>query len=189
MRCRVRSDFRDHQNEKGYAVVNYRGDGPEIQEDPAFHRRSWTVQRAGWMAMVVLVVAGMLGLLGGEGPFVDNRAGGSEHGIVVEYQKFIRKRSPTDLRIHVLPDAAESSDIAIWIDRAYLERFEVQYINPEPASVATSDTHLIYTFELSEPGQAANLTFNIESESFGMPDAWIGIDGREPVEFRQIIYP
>jgi hypothetical protein len=160
-----------------------------IGEDPEFQRRSWAIQRVGWAVMAALLVAGMLGILGGAGPFVDATAGGQEYGITVDYQQYIRKRAPTNLRLHILPGAVDSTEVNISIDRVFLERFEIVYINPEPSQIAAGDSVMTYTFLLSNPNEETTVTFNIQAERFGKATGHIGLQDLPPVEISQITYP
>ena len=59
----------------------------EISQDLTFQRRSWIVQRVGWVMLALLILAALGGLFG-PGPLSRARAGPHDGPLWVEYQRF-----------------------------------------------------------------------------------------------------
>jgi hypothetical protein len=163
--------------------------GLNLEEDEVFRRRFYRAQRVVWAAMILFLLAGMLGLLGGAGPLVYNVAGTNANGLAVDYPRFLRNRAPIDLVIHVDAESTTSGRVSIEIDRTYIERYDIQYINPEPAEVQAGERSMMYVFDLLDQGQATSITFSMQPERFGYAVGHIGLDGKPEVEFWQVIYP
>ena len=48
----------------------------ELDDDPAFQRRLWVVERAGWASIALLLLGALLGFFGSAGPLGDGRSRG-----------------------------------------------------------------------------------------------------------------
>jgi hypothetical protein len=163
--------------------------GLDLGEDEAFRRRFYKAQQSVWIVMILFLLAGMLGLLGGAGPLVYDVAGTNANGLTVDYPRFLRNRAPIDLVLHVEAASTTSGRISIDIERAYIERFDIQFINPEPAEVQAGARSMTYAFDLADQGQATSITFSMQPERFGYVVGHIGLDEKPEVEFWQVIYP
>lgn len=156
----------------------------EISQDLGWQRRSWRVQRVAWGLLVVFLAAAALGLLGGDGPFREATAGPSA---AIEYDRFTRLGSPTELRITPPANAASPEEVEIAVAGDYLGEFEITSVLPEPASVRTAEDELIYTFAAGEsPGAIA---FSLEPRKPGVQSGEVRIGAGEPVRFSQVVYP
>ena len=158
----------------------------EVGQDLKFQRRQWTIQRVSWIVMVVVVIAGLLGLLG-SGPLSD--ASAEDGPLQLDYGRFERKRKPTQLRIQVAAGTAQEGQFMLWLDEQYLQRVEIQNISPEPEQFQAGSDRTVYVFQVSDPSQPANVSFDIEPIAFGTFKGRLGlVDGPE-IEFTQFVYP
>jgi hypothetical protein len=159
----------------------------EIDEDLAFQRRSWAVQRAGWVAMGSVLVLAAAGLLG-SGPL--SRQNVVVPGLSVEYKRFTRYETPETLTVRVDPAATRAPDVRLWVDRRYLERVVVESVVPAPLRVEAAAEQLVYVFPMSRPGERITIAFRLQAEHIGPAQGRIGLVGAEPVAaFRQFVYP
>jgi hypothetical protein len=106
----------------------------EIEQNLAQQRREWTIQRIGWVVMVLLALAALLGLFGG-GPFSEGTAGDRDGPLWVEYPRFARLQAPAELRLHVGSEAVPGNEARVWLDRDFIENVQIQHITPEPDRV------------------------------------------------------
>ncbi|HXW04799.1 MAG TPA: hypothetical protein VD833_06185 [Vicinamibacterales bacterium] len=130
----------------------------EIDQDLVFQRREWRVQRVGWWALCLFVVAALAGVFG-EGPISRTRAEGT--GLSAEYDRFIRTGRPTRLTASWSPAGGEAS---LRLDRAYFDRVRLEQVTPAPLQVeiGASDVRLRFA-----AGGARPFTVVVEIEPLG----------------------
>src|SRR4051812_19112914 len=94
----------------------------EVAEDLRVQRRNWAFAAAGSAVMVMVALAGLLGLFGGAGPLSRATVGDQKDTIYVqEYERFLRFGKPTTLHVSVDTTAADvGGAIRLWINREYL---------------------------------------------------------------------
>jgi hypothetical protein len=158
------------------------------KEDLRYHERYWNLQVAGWFGVLAIIAAALTGVFGGGGTF--SRASIEGPGLRVEYSRFERMSSPTDLTLTIFRPPGSDVPNRIWISRAYLDSFEVSSITPRPESQSVESDRIIYSF-----GPAANDTERIvirmqtDAGVFGLLTGQTGVAGGASVWFRQVIWP
>jgi hypothetical protein len=158
--------------------------GPEdLERQLRFHRLEWRVQRIGWIFVAVFLALAFAGLFGG-GPLSHARAEAATGRI--EYERFVRSGSPTELVVTPASGAQQGvSRIAIAAD--YLAAFRVQRVTPEPRTVRMAGGQLIYEFAASSSGAA--ISFDIDPQELWRHRAVVHIDDGPPLEIWQLTYP
>jgi hypothetical protein len=168
------------------ATVDRVGD-LEIPHDMAFQEREWTVQRAGWAAMLLIALVALTGLLGAV-PLSQATAG--ENGpLRVTFPRFAHVQTPTELRVVIAPGAVTGNEVRVWLNRAFLDHNEIRMVVPEPDRVEVAADRLSYVFLVTDPAQETQLTFYVEPSSLGRHPGEISLDGGTPVAFSQFVYP
>jgi len=160
----------------------------EIEQDPGFLRRSWRVQRAGWIGMGAMLVLALAGLLG-SGPL--SRRDVTIPGFLrVEYQRFARYDAPQTLTVRLEPAATNAAYVRVWLDRRYLDGSKVETISPPPIRVEDAGDRLVYVFALARPGTPATVVFALQARQIGSMSGRVGLDGGQAfAPFRQFVYP
>jgi len=69
----------------------------QINEDMEFQRRSWIVQRVGWLVFALVILLAALGLFG-DGILSDAKAGQEEGALWLEYPRFKRFEDEFQMR-------------------------------------------------------------------------------------------
>jgi hypothetical protein len=160
----------------------------EIDQDLTYLRRSWRVQRAGWLAMAVVLALALAGLLG-SGP-LSRREVGVPGLLQVEYERFARYEAPQTLTVRVDPAATHTGEIRLWVDRRYLEHARIETITPEPSRVESAADRLVYVFAMNRPGEPATIAFGLQAERIGRISGRVGLEDAEAAApFRQLVYP
>lgn len=160
----------------------------EIHQDLAFEARNWRLQRLGWMAMAVFILAGLLGLLG-RGPLASARAASAGGLLQVEDQRFARHGSPAELWITVAPKALGAGPVAVVVSRPFLQGLEMQAIEPPPASAVAGGDEVVYTFNVDRD-TPARILFRVIPDRYLWRHAEIRLrDARDRVHFRQFVFP
>jgi hypothetical protein len=159
----------------------------EINQDLRFQRRMWALQRIGWAVMALVVLVGLLGLFG-TGPLSSATAGQEEGPLFVEeYERFVRFRIPTTLQVRL--DPLGTGEARLWLDREYLEGVQLQTVTPEPDSVEAGPDGFTYVFKVNDPNRPTSVTFHLQPETIGRLEGRVVLDGGEPVDFEQFVYP
>jgi len=158
----------------------------EIGQDLEHEKRSWLVQRAFSILMVLAILAALAGAVG-SGPLshrVLTQSGGS---LSVEYERFIRFTGPHELVVRLAP--AQGGSARVWLGRDYLEEMEIENVVPEPEHVEAGADRLMYVFPLVSPGNPTAVTFHLKPHHIGPTTATVGRDGEPPLRFRQFVLP
>ena len=159
----------------------------EIGEDEAFERRSFTVQRAGWVLMAALVVAAAAGLFG-SGPLA--RATAAAPGaFTIEYERLTRYQSEQTLHVHLEPAVTRSPETRLWVNREFLDSSRIDTVVPAPLRVEGRADRLDYVFHMARPGDRLVIAFNIQAEQIGLVAGRIGVNDTHELAFRQLVYP
>lgn len=153
-----------------------------VSEEIRFEKKEWTAQRIGWIAMGVILVAALLGLLGG-GPLGRATAGDERSGLWVQYDRFARNTARSELTIHV----ERGREIRLWISNDYLRSMQVKEILPEPDEVRSLPDRMLFVFHAVQA--PAVILVSMETRRVGRVPAQIGLENGPRVQFRQFIYP
>jgi hypothetical protein len=158
----------------------------ELDRDLTFQHREWTIQRAGWLVMLAIIVAALIGLLG-SGPLSSATA---EAGpLQLEYSRFERRHAPSELEVTVSNDAESQDQIEVWISTDYLASTEITSIVPEPEEVSEADEQMIYRFSIDDQAQTPTIRFALEYDDPGPTTGRMGMIGGPELTFWQFIYP
>ena len=166
----------------------HRRNGLEIDEDLEFQRRSWKAQRVGWMVMGLVALTALLGLFG-SGPLSSATAGDAGSPLRVEYERFARHAAPSLLRIHPSAGVVRDGQTRIQINRAWLDRVQVQQITPQPERVETAGEWVIYAFNATDPNHPGPIAYHVTMRRFGLILGRVGTDTGYEVSFHQYVYP
>lgn len=160
----------------------------EIDEDRAYQRLFWTIQRFGWVGMGLLVLAGLAGLLG-PGPLSSTTVG--DAALRVEYDRFGQWVAGTTLRVRVERPPAGEGEVRVFLNAAYLKDMLIERVTPEPERVEGGEEGHVYVFNLAEPGRGLDASFHLRPERAGAfrGEVRLGGAGAARVEFDQFIYP
>jgi hypothetical protein len=131
-----------------------------------------------------LLIAIALGLLG-KGPLSEAGVGSSEDAIQMKYERFMRHRSPDNLRLTVQPS---SDTVRVMLDSQYARRIEIEKITPEPEHVISGPDATTFVFNAGSSGQM-HAQFYIRPEKVGKLEGWIAVEGKPRHTFSQFVYP
>jgi hypothetical protein len=160
----------------------------EVDEDMAWQRRTWAIQRIGWFAMGVLVLSALTGVFG-YGALSWQQASDPAGLVGIEYERFQRQGSEFTLRVDVAPEATTGDAIPLRVSGSFLDAVEVKGIVPEPRESRSLGPDVEYVFPVAAPGQPATIRFALKLREVGSHTAEIGLTGREPARFTQFVYP
>lgn len=157
----------------------------DINEDLPFQRKEWIAERIGWVAGLIILALALIGLFGG-GPLAMATVSDDSDTLSVEYDRIVRKLSPTDLAISV---PAEQPEVSLWIDRSFLDRVTVEGVAPEPQEVVAGGGRVVYRFAVEPSGTPVVIRFSFEHEHMGLIDTRLGLIDGPALAFRTLVLP
>ncbi len=160
----------------------------EISQDLQMQRRIWMLQRVGWGAIALVLLAMLLGLTG-RGPLSSATAGQPGAALQVEYERFARFSAPAPLKIRLGPGVARDGKARIWFSHDYIESITIEQISPEPSSMKVLPDRHLYEFELPNPQGEATIMLHTKPQKIGSLTGKIGIMDGPVLSFQHIVYP
>lgn len=162
--------------------------GIELPDDMEFQRKSWRVQRMGWVAMLAIAIAALFGLFG-NGPLSSAQAGDAGTGLSISYERFTRKGAQHSIDLEAGATSVVADSVRIWIARGWLDANRVVGITPEPARSDALPDRIVYTFNAAQSGQPVAIRFELEAQWLGRRRGSAGIVRGPTVHFGQFAYP
>lgn len=160
---------------------------PPIEQDLTFQRRFWKIQRIAWMIMGAALVAALLGFLG-HGPFSRATLGGPDDPLRLDYDRLAQYEVASELSLRLLAQGGKPA--AVWIDREYLTKVQLDGIVPAPERTELSADRVTYLFALSSSGdQPVVITLYVRMKEAGRVRGAIGVAGGGSLSFRQFVFP
>jgi hypothetical protein len=159
----------------------------DLAQDLDHQQRDWLIQRAGWVAMALIVVGALLGLFGA-GPLSTAHVTGDQ-GLRGEYRRFWRMQSPMTLRVTLPASARHDRERAVRVDRGYFDAVRITYVNPPPERVEAGNGELRYVFAISNSLDPVTVSFTLEAPTPGAFEGRAALDAGPWVGFSQFIYP
>lgn len=120
----------------------------ELEEDRAFQRKFWMVERVAWSGYGLVLALALLGLTGGGGPLAEGRFE-SAHG-AIDYPRVARWQAVDRMRVELAPAAGPQAEIEL--DQSFVRTFEITDIEPEPSSAVATPAGVRYRFDVDGGG-------------------------------------
>jgi len=159
----------------------------QIDQDVEFQLREWRMERMGWVALAGFVVAAAVGVFG-DGPLSRASASDDSGQLVIRYERFVRASASSELHLQVVASAANSGEITIWADPAYLGDVEVSSIVPEPKRVEQHGRHIVYVFAVAATAEPSEIAFRYKPARAGRLYGSFGVSEGAPVALRQFAF-
>ena len=140
-----------------------------VYEDTRFQNISWTLQRVGWVAVVLIALAALTGVL--SHGFLSN-AVARQNGfpLTVSYERF--QRMTVLYRFDVAMPRGAGDEIRLTFNKAFWDLYEIDSVQPQPARSNSSDGVFTMTFDAPERG--FNAVVWARPRSFGYAPLEIG---------------
>lgn len=158
----------------------------EVDEDPDFERREWTVQRVAWILLVIFVLAALAGFFG-HGPAALAYLGQEGEPFEMKYSRFARFKAPIDLDVKLRPAAGQAPQL--WFSSNYLKSLRIEHVSPEPAQTQVNGDGVLYTFEAAEAEQPIEVSVHSVAEGMGRLSGRAGPSKESAQAFWQFVYP
>lgn len=160
----------------------------QVSEDMDLQRRTWRIERVGWIVMALVVLAALFGLFS-TGPLSTATARDPAGLVSVEYDRFARHIAPSTLRVEVSAGAAAGDRIALRMNRDLAEAIRIEQMQPQPEQAKATPDGTIFVFNLAEQDQPGRVRFAIRPEAIGLLRGELGVAGQPPARLTQFVYP
>jgi hypothetical protein len=160
--------------------------GLQIARHEVFQQREWKAQRAGWVAIVLFVLAALVGLLG-RGPLSWATATSQDGLVEVDYQRFTHLEADDMISIVVAPAAVTGDTVEIELAEEWLRSVEVRGMTPEPQEQVATPYGVRLTVS-AEPGSEVSIQIGFRATEIGSVDAGIRFQD-QTLPFDQFTYP
>lgn len=157
----------------------------EINQDLSVQVLTWNIQRAGWAVMGFITMLALAGLFG-HGPISKVMEGELSEGLHVEYERFGRQQSPTEVRALVRP--THDGPPSLWIEQSYLAQVEIQQIVPQPEHATLTDGGVRFEWR-TDSREPAMVTFYLQPHTVGPLSGALHASGQADARIQQFIYP
>lgn len=160
----------------------------EIAQDLAHERREWMLERVGRIVIALIILAALLGLFG-SGPLAKAQAGAEDAPLWIEYNRYERRLSPSMLLVHVTQAALKGGKLRLRLDGSYARTANVVASIPAADRQELGGDTIVYVYEAAALQGPGLIELQINPGAIGFVNATIGVDGAQPLEFSQFIYP
>ncbi|MBF9255515.1 hypothetical protein I2I11_19610 [Pontibacter sp. 172403-2] len=129
----------------------------EVEEDIKLDRRMWTLERVGWAAMFLFLVAAVLGFMGKGGLVVsEENAGGPDTGLAITYDRYLRQDAPSKITVTFHSQRPEHQ---LRFNKMFIKSARIEQIVPEPSAAGIDSAGITYTFSTKDEGAMVILYF------------------------------
>ena len=139
-----------------------KADDLEISEDMDFQHKEWNAERWGWIFMLIVTIAALLGLFG-QGPL--SSASAEKDALHVRYGRFERLLAASQFNVRLDEAGAQNGEIRLQIDQSLLEAYTVQNIVPEPDSAELAPDQYLYVFKTPQAGPLPAIVFQFAGQA------------------------
>lgn len=158
--------------------------GLQVEEDIAWERRSWVVERVFWVAFAVIILAGLLGLFG-PGLLGGNTV--ESGGLSVDYPRFARYKGSASLDAVIAVNGRD--EVRVVFESDYLREMSLEAMHPDPASVESGARESVFVFRPQAGAESLRVWWDFKPEHIGKLDGSVRVEGGDEVSFTQFIYP
>ena len=136
--------------------------------------------------MLLILVAALLGLFG-HGLLSQRQLRADDGSLALEYDRFGQVSADTVVTISLHPRNLQHP-CNLWINRSYLDRFEIKQVIPSPRAMELSSDGWLYTFGPSQAAEPFPIQLLLIPRHAGEVEGCVNSGGRT-LCFRQFVYP
>lgn len=141
----------------------------ELPEDMAFQRRSWVVQRIGWIVMAVLLGLAVVGVFS-KGAFSRTTVSSPSGAISIRYPWSLRLGATDTMQVEIR-DGSRATEVIL--NPTFLDALRLEGIHPAPrmSSAEPDGTHLLF----DTPHGRGRIVMSVRPDAVGLADATISV--------------
>lgn len=159
----------------------------QIDEDIKSQKVLWAIERTGWVIMLLFLLAALLGIFG-HGLLSERIAGEMNSKFWIEYNRFERHASATQIRFHISPGENNNGLIQLIINRDFIKDINIKSFEPQPDKVEAANDSYHYTFNIQQSGEPV-LILKYEPDGYGNLYLKVTYDNHNTLTLNQWTYP
>ena len=160
----------------------------EVDEDLEFQRRDWIFERAGWVALVLVLIAACAGLFG-RGPLSDRSLTAPDGSARVDWARFERHGSPAEFTLTVFRRSPVDTTTRVWLDEGFVAGITLDRVIPQPVSEATDGGRLVLEIPTPRGVDSTRVIVRFTPDRIGERGIRLGIAGAAALRLDQFVYP
>jgi hypothetical protein len=133
----------------------------DLTTDPSFQSAEWRAQRLGWIVWSLVLLAAALGLLG-PGWLSDVEHRSTDGKYTIRYERFLHYHNPSQLEVYVT-HPPRSGEWTIKLDRALLDRVQIERIEPEAERSVIEADGVSYVFQSDAEAASGRSFFTLST--------------------------
>lgn len=156
-----------------------------VNEDMALQRKVWRFERAGWYALVVIMVLALAGLFA-DGPLSTRHIRSADGRLDLRYERFSRNGATESMLLRVRGGA--DSTVEVLLGGSLLSGLNIETLHPQPLRSASQGKALLLQLRTDHQGMAT-LYLTLRSNNTGSYRGHVRIGPNSALDFRKFIYP
>ena len=160
----------------------------DIAQDLEHERRKYTAERVGWTIAVLVLLGSLLGLFG-EGILSHGRLGEPGSRLKIDYRKFARRQSDSELTLTFNVTTAGQKSVRFWLGERFLQAVSIQSIEPQPQSNVAAGNRLIYAIAILPVPGTSTVRISFRPDRIGFVPTDVGLESGPEFHFWQFVYP
>jgi hypothetical protein len=152
-----------------------------------FQRREWVVERVGWVVLILVLVAAVVGVFG-TGPLSSTGSVSDDGSVRVDYERFVRQGGQSHLTVTVAPEWVDDGAVTVYMSGSLNETMEIESVFPEPDSVTSNGSGATFRFAV-DTGSTPVIRIHYRPQSLGSSTGHIRTGQGDAAVVRQFTYP
>lgn len=157
-----------------------------VGEDLGFQERWWTFERIAWSFFLLVLLADVLGLLGG-GWLAKAKQQVPGSGMLMKYDRIERALTPSQVTLQFGPDAAQDGAVTLFVRGNLIKDLGADRVIPQPGKSAVGNDGVTYTFPTTD--DQSEVSFELQPTAPGVHWLYMQVKGKVPVSARVFVLP
>ncbi len=156
-----------------------------VAEDMAFQRATWTTERIGWAAVVILMLLSLAGLFS-VGPLSSTEKSDGSGALTARYEYFHRSGARDVMELTLVP--LDGGGAQLHFDAAFLQAFTIERVQPEPLQWRGEEDGAVLVFPATD-ARAFTVQLDMLPEAIGPVRSNLRLGDQTQLALSFFIYP